>query len=316
MRRVVSSTNFALIQNSTEEDYVQIVFTKLAEFLTARDELIENQSSPTDKRLVFAMARAFMLYDSRLFRYILDHSDGTAERGVYDFEKISAHERSINLLLKCLKYRKDQLSSVYQNIAWKLVPPIEEVRPLIVTPKQAFEQIFSQMSRSSAESLGHTLGRTSSETFYHQHLQRIERFKQRPVLPVHTHAETLLIDHLLRNKINESHYSTEVEIGISKTPCLLCSYYIDALNKKHDRCFVPSDSTNGKIYAKWAPRNNEEPSILHLINDKLIGKLQRSMQKLCSASERANPQKSGDSDIMFTSIEGDEFDSLRWSPIP
>ncbi len=55
-------------------------------------------------------------------------------------------------------------------------------------------------------------------------------------------------------------------------------------------------------------RRIEDPSIVNLINEKLIEKIQHSIQKLCLEGDRARPQKSGDSDIMFTSIEGDEFD--------
>ena len=314
-RPLATEKVYLLSKNFTEEDYVQILFTKLAEFLTARDELIDNQSNPTDKQLAVATRRAFVLYESRLFRYILGQSDGTAIKGVCYFEKISAHERSINLLLKCLLYRKDQLSSIYQNISWKLIPSIENEQPLTITPRQAFERIFSQLPRSTDESLDDTHATISSESFYDEHMKKLARFEQHRVLLVQTHAEILLIDHLLTNKINESHDSSEVEIGISKMPCLLCSHYIDLLNRKHDRCFVASDSTNGKISSKWAPRNNEDPSILQSINQKLIAKLQRSIQKLCLASGRAPPKKSGDSDVMYTSLDGDEFDAMLVSEL-
>lgn len=302
-------------KNYNEEDYVQIIFTELSEFLRARDELIDNQSNPTDQQLASATGRAFTLYESRLFRYILDYSAGTAVKGVHFFEKTSAHERSINLLLKCLLYRRDQLASIYQNISWKLVPSIQEIRPRIITPKRAFERIFAELSLSSDESLRQTLEIISSQTFYNQYLQRIVQFEDNPFHSVHTHAEILLINHLLENNINEYHHSNEVQIGISKMPCLLCSFYIDGLNKKHQRCFVPSDSTNGKIYSKWSPRKNEDPSILDMINNKLIAKLQQSIKKLCLENERSSPKKSGDNDIMLTSIEGDDFDLSRWSKI-
>ncbi len=90
---------------------------------------------------------------------------------------------------------------------------------------------------------------------------------------VHLHAEILLVNHLLKNKIKKTNYSKEVEIGISKMPCLICSYYIDAVNKKYDRCFCQCDSTNGKIHTTWTYRHNEDPSIFHLINEKLIEKI-------------------------------------------
>jgi hypothetical protein len=267
----------------------------------------------TDHHLTLATGLALILYQSRLFQYILDNSVG--DIGIYYFEKISAHIRSINLLLKCLLYRKDHVGEIYKNISWKLIPSIEETRSLAVTPKQAFEKIFTNLCNSSAPNISNVLGNITSDIFYNQHLERMKKLDNGHIHVVHLHAEILLIDYLLTNNINETNNSKEVEIGMSKMPCLLCFYYINALNKKYDRCFCQSDSTNGKIYSKWSYRHNEDPSILNVINEKLIDKIQHSIQKLCLESDRTCPKKSGDSDIMFTSIEGDEFDEEEYRRI-
>ncbi|CAF4400175.1 unnamed protein product [Rotaria sordida] len=96
-------------------------------------------------------------------------------------------------------------------------------------------------------------------------------------------------------------------------PCLPCSYYVAALNKKHDRCFYQSDVTHGKLYGKWIYRLSEDPSIVNEINDKLIEKLQYLIKKILVGSDRdGDPKKSGDSDIMFTSMEGDEIEKLEY----
>ena len=302
---------FRLISiNYTEEDYVQFLLGTLRDFLVARDQLIENQMNPTDQQLTSATSLAMILYQSRLFQYMLNHSSGTAVRGVYYFEKTSAHVRSMNLLLKCLLNRKDSVGEIYKNISWKLVPSIERSIPLSITPRQAFEKIFTNMSHLSDENIRDALGKIPSETIYNEHLQRTKAFENYPIHVVHLHAEILLIDHLIKNNIDETNHSKEVEIGISKLPCLLCSFYIHALNQKYDRCFCQCDSTNEKIDAKWMCRENEDPTILNPINEKLIDKTQHSIQKLCLKSDRTHPQKSGDSDIMFTSMEADEFDAV------
>ena len=153
----------------------------------------------------------------------------------------------------------------------------------------------------------------SGETFYLQHLTRLERFEKDLVHRVHLHTEIVLIDYLLKNNINESNGSKEVEIGISKMSCLLCSYYINALNEKHNRCFCQSNSTNGKIYVKWRLLADEDPSIVDSINEKLIDKIQRVITRLCLESDRTGSKESGNSDIMFTSMEGDGFDMERYS---
>jgi hypothetical protein len=48
----------------------------------------------------------------------------------------------------------------------------------------------------------------------------------------------------------------------------------------------------------------KDPSIINLINQKLINKIEHAIRKKCL--------ESGDSDIMFTSLEGDDFDEDRY----
>jgi hypothetical protein len=226
-----------------------------------------------------------------------------------------AHIRATNLLLKCLLYGKNHVGDMYKNISWKFVPSIEETQPSPITPRQAFEKIFTNLCHSSDENVCHVLRNITSETFYNQHLQGMKKFDENPIHVGHLHAEILLLDYLLKNNIKEANYTNDVEIGISKMPCLLCSYYINALNKNYGRCFYQCDSTNGKIYAKWIYRYHEHSSVLNLINEELIKKIQHSIVKLCLKSDRAGPQKSGDSDIMFTLIGGDEFEEARFHEV-
>jgi hypothetical protein len=328
----------------TEEEYIEYLLKQLDRFLVARDALIRKNADPTDDQLILAVRLANALYQSRLFRCMLDYSAATALNGVYYFEKTSGHERSLGLLLKCLLKQENDYADIYKNIFWKLVRPIEQEQELNVTPRQAFEKIFTKLSHSSNEDLSHSsnedlshssnedlshssnedLSHSSNEdhshssnedlsnipqritidTFYDKHLEKLKTIDKNRIYVGNMHAEILLIDYLLKNNINKK----EVRIGISKMPCLLCSVYIGALNKKHDCYFYQDDSTHGKIYAKWLYRHEEDPAIIDLINNMLIEKIQNSIQKLCRKNNRRGPNNSGDSDIMHISLKEKAFD--------
>ncbi|CAF1515281.1 unnamed protein product [Rotaria sordida] len=299
---------YLILNNYTEEVYMDFLLKKVNEFLTARDQLFKNQVIPSEHQLMLAARLAMLLYQSRLFQFILDHTTGTAKKGVYYFEKTSAHMRAENLLLKRLLNNKGRYGEIYKNISWKLVPSIQQTYKLNITPRQAFENIFKNLPHSSNEIISNILQKTTSDSFYNQYLENLKKIDEKPVYVGDAHAEILLIDYILNNNIKQKDYLNQVEIGISKMPCLLCSYYIAALNKKHHCCFYQSDVTNGKLYGKWIYRLNEDPSIINEINDKFIEELQDLIKKILVESGRdGDPKKSGDSDIMFTSME-----DLEW----
>jgi hypothetical protein len=307
---------FLLSNNYTEEDYVEFLLKKVDEFLIARDQLFENQVNASDHQLILAARLAMILYQSRLFRFILNHSIGTIDRGVYYFEKTSAHIRAKNLILKCLLNNKERFGQIYKNISWKLVPPIEQTHQLNITPRQAFENIFINLPRSSNETISNILQKTTSNSFYNQYFGKLKIIDEKPVYVGHLHAEILLIAYLLNNNINQEDHLNQVEIGISKKPCLPCSYYIAALNKKYHRCFYQSDATHGKLYGKWTYRLNEDPSIINETSDKLIEKIQYLIEKILLETDRSGrPKKSGDSDVMFTPMEGDEIEEQEYHEV-
>ncbi|CAF5033435.1 unnamed protein product, partial [Rotaria sp. Silwood1] len=271
---------YLISKNYTEEDYMDFLLKKVDEFLKARDQLFANQVNPSDHQLILAARLAMILYQSRLFQFILNHSIGTADKGVYYFEKASAHIRAKNLLLKCLLNNKQRFNQIYKNISWKLVPPIQQTHQLSITPREAFENIFKNLPDSSNEIISNILQQTTCDSFYKQYLEKLKTIDETHVYVGHLHAEILLIDYLLNNNIKEDDHLNQVEIGISKMHCLPCSYYIAALNKTHHRCFYQSDVTHGKLYGKWTYRLKEDPSIINEINDKLIEKLQYLIQKI------------------------------------
>jgi hypothetical protein len=307
-RPLMTEEWFLISEKYSEDDYIEFLLKQLDRFLVARDALISNRADPTDDQLILAARCATLLYQSRLFRYMLNYSKATVVNGVYYFEKTSGHQRSLGLLLKCLLKQNNIYGEIYKNISWKLVPPIEEKQELKVTPRQAFENIFTKLLASPNKELSNTLREMTSNTFYDEHLKELKEIDEKPIYVGHVHAEILLIDYLLKNNINKKEYSNEVGIGISKMPCLLCSEYIGALNQNHHCCFYQSDSTHGKIYGKWIYRPDEDPAIINLINDKLIEKIQYSIQKLCLETNHLLSKNTGDSDIIDTSLEEKAFD--------
>lgn len=294
----------------TEEDYIQFLVNLIRRFLSSYDRLIENSTNPTDQHLFEATSTAVHLYQSRFFYFILNSIDTrNNDQCILYFEKISAHMRSLNLILKCLLRQRAHLAEIYQQITWQLIlPAVKEIA--VIHPKTTFEKLFDHLLSSSSLSVqsAETSLVESKENFYQKYLSQMEIFSQNPYLLIHQHAEILLIDHLLKNSISPSNRSEDVEIGISKLPCLLCSFYINELNNKYHRCFYSSGVTNGKIYGKWSLREDEDSSIIHTIEKKLIEILKNELKKRLTDQQRSGTKKSGDSDIMFTSIEEEEFD--------
>jgi hypothetical protein len=302
-------------KNYTEEEYIEYLFKQLDRFLVARGALMNNRADPTDDQLILAVGLANALYESRLFRYMLDYSEATARDGVYYFEKTSDYQRSLGLLLKCLLTQKNNYGEIYKNISWKLIPPIEQTQELKVTPRQAFEKIFTHLSHSSNEDPSKILREITSNTFYDEYLMRLKTIDEKPIYVGHMHAEILLIDYLLKNNINKKEYSNEIRIGISKMPCLLCSEYIGALNQKYNCCFYQRDSIHEKLYANWIYRLNEDPAIINLINNKLIEKIQYLIEKLCPETNHRAPKNSGDSDFIEISPEEEAFYKQLYSKL-
>jgi hypothetical protein len=187
---------FLISENYTEEDYIEFLLKQLDRFLVARDALIDNRRQPTDDQLILAARLATSLYQSRLFQCMLKSSAATADKGVYYFEKTSGHQRSLGLLLKCLLTHNNNYGEIYKNISWKLVPPIERKQPLKITPRQAFEKIFTKLFDSSNEGLSENLQGIEMNTFYDEHLMGLETIDVG-----HVHTEILLIDYLLTNNI-------------------------------------------------------------------------------------------------------------------
>ncbi|CAF5139901.1 unnamed protein product, partial [Rotaria sp. Silwood1] len=92
------------------------------------------------------------------------------------------------------------------------------------------------------------------------------------------HSEIRMIDYLIEQNIKEVH-DKDVEIGISKLPCYLCSLYIEKLNIDFNRTFyIGSLTTHGKIYTNWMFRNNEKDKIIDDIHNQLCKFIKNEVQ--------------------------------------
>ncbi|CAF1421067.1 unnamed protein product, partial [Adineta steineri] len=61
---------------------------------------------------------------------------------------------------------------------------------------------------------------------------------------------------------------------------------------------------------------NEDPTIINEINDKLTEKIQYLIEKILIENDRHGvPKTSGDSDIMFTSMDRDDFEERTYNRI-
>ena len=294
--------------NRTEEEYVDFLLNVVKRFLIGYDQLMKNQQNSSDAQSQQTINYALALYQSRLFHHMLNHYDLTKVDAISYFEKVTAHHRSIDLILKCLLGRKQDLGEIYSSIVWQIVPTVERKQNLTITPQDAFESIFNDLCHSMNNTDSNSLSLISSKSFYDEHCNTLQDLDENPSQLVHLHAEILLIDYLLENRINATIEANEVEIGISKLPCFPCSIYIDLLNKKHQRCFHLPNCSHGKIYPKWSLRQSEDPAIVQSIDEKLVDKVKEWITRTWLDSKRTGAKRSGDSDIMSTSLEEEEFD--------
>ncbi len=116
------------------------------------------------------------------------------------------------------------------------------------------------------------------------------------------HSEIRMIDYLIEENIQEIH-DQDVELGISKLPCYLCSLYIEELNNKfHRKFYVGSSTTHGKIYPNWMFRKNEEDTIKNSVHLQLYTLLKNEIQLL----QIRIRTKSGDSDKQDTETDDDD----------
>jgi hypothetical protein len=232
-----------------------------------------------------------------MFRSILKQAYSNVddyERILYYLDKVSAHKRSLDLILKSLEQHTSAYGDTYKNIQWLFIKPIQDTVELKETPSSSFDQIWSECGFQNDQI------KTQFQDDYIEN--KLHPYDTNLQLETCLHSEIRIIDYLIKENIQEIH-DQDVEIGISKLPCYPCSLYIEELNKKFNRKFyVGSSTTHGKIYPNWMFRKNEEDTIINSVHRQLYVLLTKEIQLL----QLRIRKKSGDSDKQDTETDDDD----------
>ncbi|CAF1434217.1 unnamed protein product [Rotaria sordida] len=235
-----------------------------------------------------------LLYNSEIFRSILSkvYSIGNdVERILYYLDRVSAHHQSLSLIVKTLQRRKSECDQIYKNIQWSFIEPIQTIVELKETPSSSFDKIWLACGLGNDE---------IKKEFQDKFIQnKFHSYDSNLKLSTCLHSEIRMIDYLIEQNIKEV-YDNDVEIGISKLPCYLCSLYIEKLNDDFNRTFyISSLRTNEKIYPNWMFRNNEKDKIIDDIHNQLYKFIKNEVQ-LFQVTMR---NKIDDSDEEATEVE-------------
>ncbi|CAF3786474.1 unnamed protein product, partial [Rotaria sp. Silwood1] len=282
------------------KEYILILFDWIKFIISNRDAITNNKSNVELKIILEFQATGELLYHSEIFRSILSKVysiANDAERILYYLDKVSAHHRSLNLILKTLNKRKFEYGEIYKNIQWSFIEPIEDIVELKETPSSSFDKIWSVCGLPNNE---------TKKEFQDKFIQnKFNSYDSNLKLSTCLHSEIRMIDYLIEQNIKEVH-DKDVEIGISKLPCYLCSIYIEKLNGDFNRTFyIGSLITDGKIYPNWMFRKNEEDKIINYVNNQLYTFIKNDLQLLQSRIRT----KSGDSDKQETGIDDDDVNN-------
>ncbi|CAF3735666.1 unnamed protein product [Rotaria sordida] len=275
------------------KEYILILFNWIKFIISNRDSIRNNKSNLELKIILKFQATAELLYHSGIFRSMLSivYSIDNVERILYYLDKVSAHRLSLNLILKTLEKRKSEYGETYKNIQWSFIEPIEKVVELKETPSSSFDKIWSACGLQNDQT------KTAFQSEYIQN--KFVEYDSSLKLSTCLHSEIRMIDYLIEQNIKEV-YDNDVEIGISKLPCYLCSLYIEKLNDDFNRTFyISSLRTNEKIYPNWMFRNNEKDKIIDDIHNQLY-KFIKNEVKFFQITMR---NKIDDSDEEATEVE-------------
>ncbi|CAF2719761.1 unnamed protein product [Rotaria sp. Silwood2] len=126
-------------------EYILILFDWI-KFITLNRDAIKNNKNNVELKIIlkFQVTGEF-LYNSEIFRFILSEvysNSNDTERIIYYLDKVSAHRRSLNLILKTLEKRKSEYGQKYKNIQWSFIEPIKTIVELKETPSSSFDKIL------------------------------------------------------------------------------------------------------------------------------------------------------------------------------
>ncbi|CAF3172262.1 unnamed protein product [Rotaria socialis] len=281
------------------KEYILILFDWVNDIISYRDSIRSTKDKLELKTILQFQATGALLYHSEIFRSVLSKVYSIVddyERILYYLDKVSAHQRSLHLILKILEQRKSEYGEIYKNIQWSFIEPIENIVKLNETPSFSFDKIWLACGLEDNE---------IKIDFKKDYIQdKFDSYDKNSELKTCLRSEIRMIDYLIEQNIHEVH-DKDVEIGISKLPCYPCSLYIEQLNNKFKRNFyVGSPTTYGKIYPKWMFRKNEEDTIKNSVTNQLYIFFTNELKLL----ELKIRKKSGDSDKQETEIDDDAVD--------
>ncbi|CAF3337435.1 unnamed protein product [Rotaria sp. Silwood2] len=132
-------------KNILLKEYILILFDWI-KFITLNQDAIKNNKNNVELKIIlkFQVTGEF-LYNSEIFRFILSEvysNSNDTERIIYYLDKVSAHRRSLNLILKTLEKRKSEYGQKYKNIQWSFIEPIKTIVELKETPSSSFDKIL------------------------------------------------------------------------------------------------------------------------------------------------------------------------------
>ncbi|CAF1240107.1 unnamed protein product [Didymodactylos carnosus] len=240
--------------------YILVLFSWIKDTFSQRDSIRKSRNTVGIKTIEKFQGCCQLLYHSDIFRsivsyvYYINNSNVRGyDRILYYLDKVSAHMRSLDLILKCLEQRKLEYGETYKNIQWYFIKPIENIVELNETPSSSFDKIWSACGLPDDQ---------TKVDFKCEYIKdKFDTYDSTLKLSTCLHCEIRIIDYLIENNIHEVR-DNDIEIGVAKLSCYPCSLYIEKLNAKYDRNFcVAVLTTRGKIYAKWAFRNNEDEII-------------------------------------------------------
>ncbi|CAF1273215.1 unnamed protein product [Didymodactylos carnosus] len=282
-----STTEYACLmkENMTVENYISFLLARVERLIELRDIIKKSRKNPLHSDIRKLQNNALLLYESTIFKILIVKDP----RVYYYIDKISAHMRALNGLLKCFEQDQARYAYIYREIKWRIINPHERCVLLNNGPTNVFRMLWSNLfpDIDPEETVNNVLAPNLNK-----------QYDISKTLDVCVHCELLLIDYLLKNQINEIEGQLDVEIGISKMSCYLCSLYIAELNKEHKRIFCLSDSTHGKVYQKWDFIPDEQQHLKQNVERVVIEQIEKYLNDIQLDQKQSGVKHIGDSDTL------------------
>ncbi|CAF4331895.1 unnamed protein product, partial [Rotaria sordida] len=132
-------------KSSSLKEYILTLFNWINYIISNRDAIKNDKNNVELEIILEFQATGEFLHNSEIFRSILSkvYSVGNdAERILYYLDKVSAQQRSLNLILKTLNKRKFEYGEIYKNIQWSFIEPIQTIVELKERPSSSCDKIW------------------------------------------------------------------------------------------------------------------------------------------------------------------------------